>query len=148
MTTDVVELRVVEVRAAVPAGAGVEAGMVVLEEVAPPMRRLSLVIGQSEARAIQAASLPGGPSRPSTWDLVVNAVEALGATVSRVVLTAVEERRHWFAVLELDRAGDTFELACRPSDGIALAERVRTATIVARISVLDEAGVLPDGSED
>ena len=55
MAPELVKLMVAEVNVAVPAGPGVEAGMVLLAEVDEPFRRLRIVIGKPEAKAIQAA---------------------------------------------------------------------------------------------
>jgi bifunctional DNase/RNase len=142
-----VKLHVSDVQTAVPASVGVEAGMVVLTEDEPPSRSLRIIIGQPEARAILAAWQGATPGRPSTWDLYVSTVAALGARIERAVLTAVQEERHYFAVIELEHQGERRTLSCRPSDAIALALRTYNADIMAEPSVLDAAGVLPDGSK-
>ena len=84
---------------AVPAAAGVEAGMVVLTEDQPPGRMLRIIIGQPEARAIMAAWQHAVPGRPSTWDLLLSAIEILGARVDVAVITSVEEERHYYATV-------------------------------------------------
>jgi hypothetical protein len=63
------------------------------------------------------------------------------------VITAVHEERHYFAHIELEQAGERRILACRPSDAIALAVRAYNVEILAEPSVLDAAGVLPDGTK-
>jgi bifunctional DNase/RNase len=141
-----IKLRVSDVQLAVPASVGVEAGMVVLSEEQPPGRMLRIIIGQPEARAILAAWQGAVPGRPSTWDLFVSTIALLNGTVDRVVITAVEEQRHYFAVLELHHGGQPLTLSCRPSDAIALAVRSYGAEILAEESVLDAAGVLADGT--
>ena len=147
MVSRQIRLRVTEVRLAVPASAGVEAGMIVLTEEGAPGRALRIIIGQPEARAIHAAWDGSVPSRPSTWDLFVSAVALLGARVDRVVITAVEQERHYFARIEMEQHGERRTLSCRPSDAVALALRSYEAGIFAEESVLDEAGVLPDGTK-
>jgi bifunctional DNase/RNase len=142
-----IQLRVTEVRLAVPASVGVEAGMIVLTEDVAPGRALRIIIGQPEARAIHAAWDGSIPSRPSTWDLFVSAIALLGARIDRVVITGVEQERHYFARIELDQDGEHRTLSCRPSDAVALALRSYEAGIFAEESVLDEAGVLPDGTK-
>lgn len=141
------ELSVVDVRTAVPAGIGVEAGLVVLAERGRPYRMLRIVIGQPEARAIQAAWHGAVPGRPSTWDLLVSSVALLGGRIERVVITAVEQQRHFFASMDLEREGQRWSVTCRPSDAIAVALRSERVPIVAAPSVLDAAGVLADGSQ-
>jgi bifunctional DNase/RNase len=140
-------LHVADVQTAVPASVGVEAGLVVLTEDEHPGRSLRIIIGQPEARAIMAAWQGATPGRPSTWDLYVSTIAALGARLDRVVLTAVQEERHYFAVIELEQKGERRTLSCRPSDAIALALRTYNADILAEPAVLDAAGVLPDGSK-
>jgi bifunctional DNase/RNase len=142
-----VELRVVDVRPAVPAGAGVEAGLVVLQETDPPGRMLRMFIGQPEARAIQVSWQGTVPPRPSTWDLFVSIIELLGARLHEVVITAVEEERHFFAAMELTQGGGPRTVACRPSDALALALRSPGARIVTTEDVMEAAGVLADGSK-
>jgi uncharacterized protein len=139
-------MAVTDVQLAVPASVGVEAGMVVLTEEQPPGRMLRIIIGQPEARAIMAAWQHAVPGRPSTWDLLVSTIDILGGQVDAVVITAVQEERHYFAVIELSQSGDLRALSCRPSDAIALAVRSYNATVLAEESVLEAAGVLADGS--
>jgi bifunctional DNase/RNase len=142
-----IKLHVADVQTAVPASVGVEAGLVVLTEDEYPGRSLRIIIGQPEARAIMAAWQGATPGRPSTWDLYVSTLAVLGARIDRVVLTAVHEERHYFAVIELEHQGERRTLSCRPSDAIALALRTYNADILAEPSVLDAAGVWPDGSK-
>jgi bifunctional DNase/RNase len=131
------------VRVAVATSPGVEAGMVTLREDSPPYRDMSIVIGQPEARAILAAWSGTAAIRPSTWDLFVSTVGLLEGRIDRVVITAVEEKRHFFANLELERDGQRQVLSARPSDGIALALRAEGAKIFVNESVIAEIGVAP-----
>ena len=139
-------MTVSDVRLAVPAGPGVEAGMLTLQEESPPGRQLRIVVGQPEARAISSAWKGDVPPRPSTWDLLVSAVALLDGRIDRAVITAVEEQRHWYAQIELARDGEQRSVACRPSDAVALALRSWGAGIFADEEVLVAAGVMPDGS--
>jgi bifunctional DNase/RNase len=145
---DLVLLRITDVRVAVPAGIGVEAGLVVLEEEVPPHRRLRVYVGQPEARAIEVSWSNTVPPRPSTWDLFVSTVSQLDARIDRVIIHDVHEERHYFAQLVVQRAevDEPLVLTARPSDAIALALRAFGAKILARPHVLDEAGLLADGS--
>jgi uncharacterized protein len=130
-----------DVRTAVPAVAGVEAGMVTVREDQAPYRPLPIVIGQPEARAIQAAWSGQAQKRPSTWDLFVAAITALGGRLDRVVITAVEEGRHFYANVEIERDGERQVLAARPSDAIALALRAVGAEIYVAEQVLVDLGL-------
>ena len=80
--------------------------MVTLREDLSPHRSLSIVIGQPEARAILTAWTGSAPSRPSTWDLLVSAVAALEGRILRAVVTTVEEQRHFFATIDIERDGE------------------------------------------
>lgn len=143
MSDELVRVSVSNVRVAVATSPGVEAGMVTLREEGPPYRDMSIVIGQPEARAILAAWSGTTPARPSTWDLFVSAVAVLEGRLDRVVITAVEEKRHFFAILEIERDGQRRVLSARPSDGIALALRVDGAEIFVNESVMAEIGIAP-----
>jgi bifunctional DNase/RNase len=145
--SDRVKLHVSDVHLAVPASVGVEAGMVILTEDQPPGRSLRIIIGQPEARAIQAARDGSIPSRPSTWDLFVSAVALLGGRIQGAVITAVEQERHYFAAVEFEHDGERRTLSCRPSDAVALALRSYHASLEAEAEVLDKAGVLADGTK-
>lgn len=102
-------------------------------------RVLPILIGGPEASAIHSALEGIVPPRPLTHDLLVVVIQALGATLTQVVITEVREHT-FYAELHLATAAGERKLSCRPSDAIALA--VRTATpIFASESLLDEAAV-------
>jgi len=145
--SDLVRVEVHEARTAVPAGAGVEAGMVVLREIDEPHRLLRIVMGQPEARAIHAKWSGEAAQRPGTWDLFVSVVSLLDARLERGVITAVEDGRHYFASLEIDKGGQPLVLSCRPSDAIALVLRAWGAELYAHRSVLDAAGVVDESPD-
>jgi bifunctional DNase/RNase len=130
-----------DVRVAVAAGPGQEAGLVTLREDGPPHRSLPIVIGQPEARAIQSAWSGAVPGRPSTWDLFVQAVAVLGGRLERVVITEVHERRHFYAQLEFEEGADRRVLPARPSDAIALALRASGAEMFVAETVFDALGL-------
>lgn len=130
-----------EVRTAVPTTPGVEAGMVTLREDQAPHRSVPIVIGQPEARAIQSAWTGTVARRPSTWDLFVSAVAMLDGRLDRVVITAVEEGRHFYANIEIEGHGERRVLAARPSDAIALALRAYGAEIYIADQVFEDLGL-------
>jgi hypothetical protein len=140
---ELVKVVLLNVRSAVATGPGVEAGTMTLREEAPPHRCLSVIIGQPEARAILAAWTGTAPSRPSTWDLFVSAVAILEGRLDRVVITAVEEQRHYFATIELEHDGQRRVLSARPSDAVALALRAFGAEMFVAEQVMAEMGVAP-----
>lgn len=143
MSEPLVKVSVSDVRTAVPSTPGVEAGLVVLTEERDPNRSVQIVIGQPEARAIQSAWLGATQRRPSTWDLFIAAIDALGGRVERVVVTAVEEGVHFYADVEIDGGGERKVLSARPSDAIALALRSPEAGIYLAEKVLVDLGLAP-----
>jgi bifunctional DNase/RNase len=143
MYEPLVELAISEVRAAVPMRLGQEAGLAVLAEREEPFRSLQIYIGQAEARAIQAAQRGEIPPRPATWDLFLSAVTLLGARLDRAVIDRVEEARHFYASVTLVRADESFSLACRPSDAIALVAREPASLLYATEDVMVAAGRYP-----
>ena len=107
-------------------------------------RYLPIWIGPSEANAI-AMRLQGVTSeRPLTHDLLVTILGAVHGSISRVVVTHVDEGT-FHARLFLDSAdGSETEIDSRTSDAIAVAVRTGSRIFVDE-RVLDEAGVEPDG---
>ena len=141
MSDGLSKVSVSDVRVAVATTPGQEAGLVTLREDADPHRSVPIVIGQPEARAIQAAWTGAVQKRPSTWDLFVSAIGLLNARLDRAVITEVEEHRHFYATIEFDVDGDRRVLSARPSDAIALALRAHGAEIYAAESVLSAMAV-------
>ena len=108
-------------------------------------RYLPIWIGAWEASAI-AMKLQGlTAERPITHDLFATALEALGARIDRIVISALaDETYHALLVLEVD--GRSIELDARPSDCVALAVRTSTRILVAE-EVLDQAALGADPDE-
>ena len=110
-------------------------------------RYLPIWIGSSEANAI-AMRLQGlSAERPLTHDLLVAAISALGASVSRVVVTHVTDGTFHARVYLETPTGEECEVDSRTSDAIATAVRTGS-TIYVDERVLDEAGVEPDAGEE
>ena len=110
-------------------------------------RYLPIWIGQSEANAI-AMRLQGlSAERPLTHDLLVSIVAAVGASVSRVVVTHVIDGTFHARVYVETASGDETEVDSRTSDAIGVAVRSGSPIYVDE-RVLDEAGVEPDGTEE
>jgi hypothetical protein len=87
-------------------------------------RVLPIWIGAAEASAI-AMELAGMKfARPLTHDLFPQLIRGLGATVTRVLITRVEDNTY-FAELVIQRGEELFTLDARPSDSIAIALRTR-----------------------
>ena len=86
-------------------------------------RVLPIFIGPAEAQAIGLALEGIEPPRPITHDLFVATIDASGARITDLLITALE---HDTFVAELGLATDHGErrIDARPSDGLALALRV------------------------
>ncbi len=116
--------------------------VVILKEVGRE-RYLPIWIGPWEASAI-AMRLQGlTPERPLTHDLFASTLEAVGATVDRVIISALAEET-FHALLVIARDGTLHEIDGRPSDALALAVRVG-ARIFVLAAVLEQAALGADG---
>ncbi len=102
-------------------------------------RILPIWIGTGEATAIAFALQGVEPQRPLTHDLMKLVAEALGGTITRVVVTELKGGT-FYADLVMAQNGEEVHLSARPSDAIALAARSEADLFAAR-EVLDEAGV-------
>ncbi len=109
-------------------------------------RYLPIWIGPWEANAIAMRLQGVTPERPMTHDLFSQALSELGVTVKRIIVSDLAEDT-FRARLLLQVDGREFDLDARPSDAIALAVR-GGVPIFATDSVLDRAGVVPEGAED
>jgi bifunctional DNase/RNase len=120
--------------------------VVMLRETGERTRVLPILIGGPEASAIHSAIEGIVPPRPLTHDLAVTVMQALGATLERVLITEVREHTY-YAELHLRTTGGQTVVSSRPSDAIALAVRA-DAPIFAEETLLDEAAVEMDPDSD
>lgn len=103
-------------------------------------RFLPVVIGIAEVNAIKLKLSGIEPPRPLTHDLLLSAVELLGAKLREIHIDKLENNT-FFAKLVLSRNGQgEVKVDARPSDSVALALRAGAPIFVAE-EVLDEAGV-------
>ncbi|MDP8230374.1 MAG: bifunctional nuclease family protein [Candidatus Gorgyraea atricola] len=109
--------------------------VIVLKEKAGE-RLLPIVIGIMEVAAIKMKVSGLTPPRPMTHDLLCSTIKQLGAKISKIVITRLEENT-FFAKLVLQVNGRFEEVDARPSDSIALSVRVK-APIFVEESVLDK----------
>jgi bifunctional DNase/RNase len=138
-----VEMEIDSVRTDVVSRGGVEAGRVDLVETDGD-RRLAIVIGRSEAKAIDDAMSDEAAPRPLAWDLLRNVVDAVGGSIPAVVITDVEHGRIFRAEIVLAHGGVEHHLPARPSDALALATRSPEARILVAAHVLDAVAGPPD----
>ena len=110
-------------------------------------RYLPIWIGQAEASAIALALQGVVTPRPMTHDLIKNLLEEMAVQVHNIVITELREGT-FYAVINMQRNGDAYEVSSRPSDAIALAVRLG-CKIFADEEVLAEASILiPSGEEE
>jgi len=108
-------------------------------------RTLPIWVGPVEANAIALQIENVSPARPMTHDLLRRALEDLGATIQRVVISGLQGGT-FFAYLQLEHAGQPVFLDARPSDAIALSLRAK-APVFVDTSVLDEARPVDPSSD-
>ena len=83
-------------------------------------RQFPILIGIFEATSIDRRVKKFDTPRPLTHDLLVNSIEALGATLDSVVITDLQEHTY-YARLRIRQDGELREIDARPSDAIAVA---------------------------
>lgn len=83
---------------------------------------LPIWIGMNEASAIAMALRGQEFERPLTHDLLMHVIGGLGAELSRVVITTIEDNT-FYARLFLTRGHEILSIDARPSDSVALAVR-------------------------
>lgn len=93
-------------------------------------RQFPIVIGFLEASSIKMKLSNIEPPRPMTHDLLVSTIEALGASLERLVIDKLVNNT-FHAKLELKlKDGKTELVDTRPSDGIALIVRTESPIFV------------------
>jgi uncharacterized protein len=83
-------------------------------------RTFPILIGIFEATSIDRRVKGFQAPRPLTHDLLVSAVESLGAEFQDVVISELKEHTY-YAKLRVRNEGELIEIDARPSDAIAVA---------------------------
>jgi len=109
-------------------------------------RRLPIIIGAHEAQAIAIELENLKPPRPLTHDLIKSIIEALGATISEIVITELKEGT-FYSKIYLETITGTIEVDSRPSDAIAIAVRMG-APIYVDSSIMSEASFEVESEEE
>lgn len=99
-------------------------------------RVFPIVIGITEAAAIERRLMGQVPPRPQTHELLDNVVRELGYELDRIEITDLQNHT-FFARLYLRRGSEMVEVDARPSDAIALGSASGVPIYVAD-HVLDE----------
>lgn len=102
-------------------------------------RFLPIWVGAVEAMAITSALEGVTPPRPLTHDLMATVIDALDASIERIVVTDLRNNVY-YADLVLSVGGREVTVSSRPSDAIALSVRTG-APVYASVTVLDEASI-------
>lgn len=105
-------------------------------------RYLAIWIGVYEAEAITVALQEVEMARPLTWDLLKNALSALGGRIQRVEVVALREET-FYGNIVVEANGRTLNIDSRPSDALALSVRVHAPIYVER-SIMESAGITPE----
>ena len=100
-------------------------------------RVLPIWVGPSEANAIALQIENVSMPRPMTHDLLRDVIHALGASLSRVIISDLKANT-FYAYLELRVREDVLLVDARPSDALGLALRAK-APIFVESAVLDQA---------
>ena len=114
-------------------GAGPVVSMVVLqprEQDTQHLAKLPIHVGPAEATAVGMGVNNPNPTRPLTHDLLVTVISRLGAKVSSVAITDVQDATFFATVDLVSAAGERFSLDARPSDAIAVAVRTKSPIYV------------------
>ncbi len=109
-------------------------------------RRIPIVVGQSEARAIVLQSRGVKSPRPLTHDLFRPLTEYYGVRLRRVYIHKVEDGVFFADMMYMDAYDNNLHLDARVSDAIAIALRT-TAPIFIERSILDLFGVVEQTDE-
>jgi hypothetical protein len=82
-------------------------------------RVFPIVIGLTEAAAIERRLMGQAPPRPQTHELLDSVIAALGYKLERIEITDLREHT-FFARIYLRNGSDMTDIDARPSDAIAL----------------------------
>ncbi|TKJ41242.1 hypothetical protein CEE37_06135 [candidate division LCP-89 bacterium B3_LCP] len=118
--------------------------VVVLHEIEGE-RWLPIFIGAAEAQAISLLLRNKSYSRPLTFDLFYNLLDAANAQVEQVSIIDLKENT-FYALVEMKTVAGDAKIDARPSDAIAIGLRSK-ATITVAEHVMNTAGVTGDRSQ-
>ncbi len=111
----------------------------VLEE-GENLKRLPIIIGMFEARAIAIEMEKIVSKRPMTHDLFKSISLSFGIEIKQIIISDLKEGVFYAKLVCKDKSGKRVELDARPSDAIAIGIRF-DAPIYATKKVMDEASI-------
>ncbi len=100
-------------------------------------RVFPIVIGLTEAAAIERRLMGQKPPRPLTHELLASVIQALNAEMEKILICDLKKST-FFARIFLRRGDELIDIDARPSDAIALGVANDVPIFVAQ-EVLDEA---------
>ncbi len=103
-------------------------------------RRLPVVIGAFEAQAIAVVVEKIHPGRPLTHDLLHNILASMGAAITEVTISALENGVFHATLYCEFSDGRTIEVDARTSDAVAMAVRFR-CPIYVEAHIMEAAGI-------
>ncbi|HYE21384.1 MAG TPA: bifunctional nuclease family protein [Tepidisphaeraceae bacterium] len=109
--------------------------IIVLKEV-DGERKFPIVIGSTEAMAIDRRLKGHATPRPMTHDLLASVIESMGGDVDRIEINDLQAHT-FFAKIHIRQNGKDLEIDSRPSDAIALGIATTVPIFVAE-HVLEE----------
>ncbi len=108
-------------------------------------RYLPIWIGVAEATAIFLKLSDQAIARPMSHDLLKSVIDALGAKVSKVLVSDINQNTFFARVfLETPATGEKVDVDARPSDAIALALRTGSPIYVAEKVVVAPGVIIVD----
>lgn len=120
-------------------------GYVVILREKEGERWLPIFIGPAEAQAISLLLQDMSYSRPLTFDLFYNLLDAANAQVLQISVTELKDNT-FYALVEMRTPSGNVKIDARPSDAIALALRSKVPIFVAE-KVMDSAAVTGERKE-
>jgi uncharacterized protein len=147
-TSDLIEMRVADVRRVPLEGDGKIQYIVVLEEIGGA-RRVPIWVGTFEGQAIAIQLEKVEFPRPMTFQFAASLLQAAGGRAREIVISRLADDV-FYAEVVVSRSGKTAIVDCRPSDALALALlvgapiRVRTAVMEALARPKENAPSIPD----
>jgi len=116
---------------------------VILLQIPGTSRHLPIWIGPFEARSIEMQLQNQTFQRPLTHDLLKHVIDGLGGSVTRIVITSLQDNT-FFAKIFISREHEIIAIDARPSDSIALAVRTQAPIFLSDEIVHAEPDVLLD----
>jgi bifunctional DNase/RNase len=110
-------------------------------------RMLPIWIGPAEASAIAVEMAGMKFPRPLTHDLFPALIRGMGGTLTRVLITRVQENTY-FAELVIQRGDEVFTVDARPSDSIAIALRTHAELFAGEELLSDTVLEMHDSSSE